>query len=109
MQDALTEAGFTVTLASAGDEAVKRLDAEGADFRALVTDVNLPGEVTGWHVAERAREINPKIPVIYMTGASAHEWASKGVPNSLLLTKPFAIAQVVAAVAQAINAAHAGN
>ena len=40
-----------------------------------------------------------------MTGASAHDWGSKGVPNSQLTPKPFAIAQVVTAVAQLINAA----
>jgi hypothetical protein len=38
-----------------------------------------------------------------MTGASAHDWGSKGVPNSVLLTKPFANAQVVTAVSQLLN------
>ena len=30
------------------------------------------------------------MPVIYMTGTHGDEWASKGVPNSILLAKPFA-------------------
>lgn len=38
-----------------------------------------------------------------MTGAAADEWASHGVPNSILLTKPFAPAQLVTAVAQLLN------
>jgi DNA-binding response OmpR family regulator len=70
-----------------------------------VTDVNLPGEISGWDIARRAREINDKLPVIYMTGGSAHEWASRGVPNSQLMPKPFAVAQVVTSVSQLINAA----
>jgi hypothetical protein len=55
--------------------------------------------------AKRAREINDKLPVIYMTGANAHEWGSRGVPNSQLVPKPFAVAQVVTSVSQLINAA----
>jgi len=39
----------------------------------------------------------------YMTGASADDWASKGVPNSILLTKPFAPAQLLTAVSQLLN------
>jgi len=34
----------------------------------------------------------------YMTGASADDWASKGVPNSILLTKPFAPDEMVARI-----------
>ena len=104
VEDALTDGGFTVAMAGSGEEAMAMLDAEGAHYRALITDVNLRGRVTGWDVARRARELNDGLPVIYVTGGSAHDWASKGVPNSILLTKPFAIAQVVTAVAQLLNA-----
>lgn len=38
-----------------------------------------------------------------MTGASADDWPSMGVPNSILLTKPFAPAQLVTAVSQLLN------
>jgi DNA-binding response OmpR family regulator len=105
LEEALTEGGFSVAMATTGDEAISLLEAEGADYSALVTDVNLPGKLSGWDVARRAREINDKLPVIYMTGASAHDWASKGVPNSQIMPKPFAAAQVVNAVSQLINAA----
>jgi hypothetical protein len=39
-----------------------------------------------------------------MTGGNAAERPSHGVPNSILLTKPFAPAQLVTAVAQLLNA-----
>lgn len=42
--------------------------------------------------------------VIYMTGTHGEEWASKGVPNSVLLVKPFAPAQIVTAISQLLNA-----
>ena len=72
-------------------------------YRALVTDINLVGRMDGWEVAKRAREIDPEFPVVYMTGASADQWGSHGVPNSILLTKPFAPAQLVTAVSQLLN------
>jgi hypothetical protein len=59
--------------------------------------------IRGWDVARRARAIKPDLPVVYITGANADEWAVQGVPNSLLLTKPFAPAQLVTAVSQLLN------
>jgi len=105
LDEALSDGGFAVTMAGNGEEAIAMLDAADAAFAALVTDVNLAGKFTGWEVAAHAREINGALPIIYITGGSAHDWASKGVPNSILLTKPFAVAQVVTAVAQLLNAA----
>jgi CheY-like chemotaxis protein len=69
-----------------------------------VTDINLPGKTDGWEIARLAREIVATLPVVYMTGAAGDEWASKGVPESILLTKPFAPAQLVTAVSQLLNA-----
>ena len=103
LRDALEDAGFAVSAATNGEQAIKMLDADGEDFRALVTDVNLGSTTTGWDVAKHAREINDLLPVVYITAASGHEWGSKGVPNSVLLTKPFAGAQAVTAVSQLIN------
>ena len=60
--------------------------------------------MVGWEVAKRAREIDPEFPIVYMTGASADDYGSLGVPNSILLTKPFAPAQLVPAVSQLLNA-----
>jgi CheY-like chemotaxis protein len=53
-----------------------------------VTDINLKGEMDGWEVAQLAREIEPEFPVVYMSGAAAADWTSKGVPNSIMLSKP---------------------
>lgn len=103
--EALADGGFEVALAPAGAEATDLLQGNKGKYRALVTDINLPGEVDGWAVAKQARELDPTLPVIYMTGAAADQWASHGVPNSILLTKPFAPAQLVTAVSQLLNSA----
>ena len=104
LEDALVDDGFAVERAATGEKAIEMLDAPEAAYRALVTDINLaPGKITGWEVAKRGREINPDLPVVYMTGNDSHDWASQGVPNSILVIKPFAPAQIVTAVAQLLN------
>lgn len=70
----------------------------------MITDVNLGGILTGWDVARNARERFPSLPVVYVTGDSSHEWAAHGVPNSVLISKPFVAAQIVSAVAGLLNA-----
>jgi len=103
LQDAFEDGGFDVLLASSGEEAIAALDAERDNVRALLTDINLESKSTGWDVARHARELNPDLPVVYMTGGDGHDWAAFGVPNSVLITKPFAPAQATIAVSQLLN------
>jgi DNA-binding response OmpR family regulator len=56
-----------------------------------------------WEVAQQAREIEPDLLVVYMSGAAAANWTSKGVPNSIMLAKPFAPAQLLTAVSTLLN------
>jgi hypothetical protein len=64
-------------------------------YKALVTDVNLKSSLSGWEVAKQIGEMAAGFPIIYMTGASADQWTSHGVPDSILLRKPFAPTQLV--------------
>ncbi|MBS0528142.1 MAG: response regulator, partial [Proteobacteria bacterium] len=104
VEESLTDGGFKVVMASSGQDAVALLDAAKGKYRAIVTDINLgKGNIDGWKVARHAREIDPAFPVVYMSGAEASEWASRGVPNSIMVAKPFAPAQIVTAVSQLLN------
>lgn len=104
IQSALEDGGFQVVTAISVEEAVDILRQKGASALAgLVTDVNLGRGKSGWDLATVARELNPSIPVVYVTGDSAHEWASRGVPHSVVVTKPFASAQIVVALASMAN------
>ena len=103
VEDALTDGGFEPAIAASGEEAVTLLKGRTANYRALVTDISLRGRIDGWEVAQQAREIDPQFPVVYMSGASAVDWPSKGVPNSIMLAKPFAPAQLVTAVSNLLN------
>jgi DNA-binding response OmpR family regulator len=104
VEDALTEGGFESDILSSGEEALTLFKGKTKNYKALVTDVNLKGRINGWEVARQIREIDPAFPIIYMTGAAADRWASRGVPNSLLLEKPFAPAQLVTAISTLLNA-----
>ena len=102
VEEALRDGGFEPTIASSGEEALALLG--GSKYRVLVIDIKLGKDrIRGWDVARRARAINPGLPVVYITGANADEWAVQGVPNSVLLTKPFAPAQLVTAVSNLLN------
>jgi DNA-binding response OmpR family regulator len=103
IEEALSDGGFESAITASGKEAIEFLKSEKSQYRAVLTDINLPGNVAGWEVARVAREIDPTMPVVYMTGTHGEEWASKGVPNSVLLLKPFAPAQLVTAVSALLN------
>jgi len=86
VEEQLTDGGFELAIATSGEDAVTLLKGGNTKYRALVTDINLHGKMDGWDVGKQARKIDPAFPVIYMTGAAADQWASHGVPNSILLT-----------------------
>jgi CheY-like chemotaxis protein len=103
VEEALADGGFFAAIAPSGEEAITLLKGHRGRYQALVTDINLRGRMDGWEVARHAREINPEFPVVYISGASAADWPSKGVPNSIMLAKPFATAQLVTAVSQLLT------
>ena len=105
VEEALTDAGFAVQIASSAEDAMTLIIDGTVAYKALVTDICLSGRVSGWELARRIREREPAFPVVYVTGALAEEWASHGVPNSILISKPFARARLVAAVTNLINIA----
>jgi CheY-like chemotaxis protein len=103
IDEALRDGGYEPAIVASGEEAMTLLQGNRQQYRALVSDINLKGAADGWDVARQAREIDPSFPIVYMTGAAAEQWASHGVPNSILLTKPFAPAQLVTAISQLLN------
>ena len=105
LEIALGEAGYEVVMASSGSEALDRLQALAGTLRGLVTDVNLPGGISGWEIGRHARGLIPTLPIVYVSGASEHDWTAQGVPHSVMVPKPFAVSQVVVALSSLINAA----
>ncbi len=102
--EALEDAGFATLAAGDAQAAVKLFEENSAEIRGLITDINLADGMDGWELACTAREQVSDLPVVYVSGASGHEWASRGVPSSLMITKPFAPAQIVVAISSLLVA-----
>ena len=82
----LTEAGFEVTAASDGDEALAIL-RDGTKFDLLFTDIRMPGETDGWDLAREARQMLPGLRVIYATGQG--EAAGGLADDEFYVRKPY--------------------
>lgn len=86
---ALRAAGYEVQAAANGDIALVLME-QGLSFRLLVTDVVMPGLLDGYALARRAREFDPALPIIYMTGFSyVAAIRSPGAPSGDTLHKPW--------------------
>ena len=88
--------GTRVIEASSGEAALTILRERGATIDWLFTDINLPGLIDGWTVAEAFRAAHPDRPVVYTSTAA--KLPPRAVPGSLYLRKPFQIREVNALV-----------
>jgi len=101
IHDGLKDGGFDVFVVASAREALALL--QSGVVSALVTDINVADGYNGWDIARQAREIDPSLAVVYATSVSADDWRAQGVPNSILMVKPFALSQLVTAVSQLLN------
>lgn len=107
LEEALRDGGFEPAIAGSGEEGVTLLRAFRSKYAALITDIRLLGRIDGWRVAQAAREVDPAFPVVYITGAASNDWPMLGVPDSVLLTKPFTPERLMTAISQLLDASPA--
>jgi DNA-binding response OmpR family regulator len=100
LQDALEDAGYNVIRADDGHSGAEALESCIGVVAGLITDIRLGSGPDGWRLAQRARERRPELPVLYVTGDSAHDWSVRGVAGSAVLQKPFQSARVLAELQQ---------
>jgi len=105
VQTTLEDGGYRVVHVASGEAAIDAIDRPAEEgFSGLITDIRLGAGPDGWDVARHARESSPGMPVVYMSGDSAHEHSARGVPDSVMLQKPFAPAQLLTAISTLLNA-----
>jgi len=104
-QDALEAGGYKVLPVQISSEALGVVDSRIGELSGLVTDIRLPGGPDGWEIARHAREFRPDLPVVYTTADSAADWPVKGVPNSVVVQKPYAGAQLLTAISTLMTTA----
>lgn len=86
----LESAGYRVSEAGSGKEALAALEKEAHDI--LIADVGLP-DMTGVELAAKARVLNAGLPVIFATGHSTVPGAEE-MGRAAILTKPYDLNQM---------------
>jgi signal transduction histidine kinase/ActR/RegA family two-component response regulator len=100
---ALRDGGYTVLTASHGTEALEVLRTSAAPIDLLLTDIIMPG-MNGRELADRVRQLQPDIRVLYMSGYSDDAILRHGVEAATMqfLAKPFSMKALSAKVREAL-------
>jgi signal transduction histidine kinase/CheY-like chemotaxis protein len=95
----MQRSGAEVSVAHGGSAALEAIQAPGAAFDVIITDLDMP-EVDGWAVAASARSYLPGTHVVMLTGwageIAAEDFKRRGV--DVLLAKPCSRADLEAAI-----------
>ncbi|MNT74495.1 hypothetical protein D3C72_2133200 [compost metagenome] len=71
------------------------------DIDILISDLMLPGELDGVQVIGLAREINPQLTALLISGQDIRRQHEENLPNVELLRKPFSQRQLALALQRA--------
>ncbi|WP_254285311.1 PAS domain-containing sensor histidine kinase [Pseudomonas sp. SBB6] len=96
IKEALDEEGFEVFVAGDANAALQQFQALGS-VDLLITDIGLPGGFNGRQLANALRMLQPQQKILFITGFAAQEVTEQQVlePGSALMTKPFALQDLV--------------
>ncbi len=91
----LERAGFRVIEATDGVQALAKIDGLRIDL--LLTDVVMPGGMSGRDLAQHIEQLQPSVPVLFMSGYTADVIATRGVlePGVNVIEKPFSSADLL--------------
>ena len=99
----LSRAGHRVIMASCPEEAIRIVDTERV--AVVLTDINMPGNITGLELIDALHALRPSLPIIPVTGsaqeANLHEALDRGAAG--FITKPFKAGELREKVATALS------
>lgn len=96
MSDALAHRGYEVGVAATGAEAIAAM-RDATEFTHLITDVSMPGGVSGIDLAEAVIEAHPEVRVIVASGYQKAQLPPLP-PQARFLQKPYRMHQLFAAL-----------
>ena len=105
---AITMDGHDITTAADGAEALELLGEADASFELLLTDIQMP-VMDGIALALTAARDYPDLTILLMTGFADQRERASGL-NAIahdVISKPFSLADIRAAVADALSARNA--
>ena len=102
---ALQRLGYHVLLAASGPEALKVWRAHQAAIRLLITDLVMPGGLSGLELAAQLRRDRPTLPIIYCSGYSPDLLATQQEirVGENFLPKPYALTTLSRVVRAALD------
>ena len=102
MSEALTQAGYAPRATRSSEEALDLLKRESFDL--VVSDVVMPG-LHGIQLLDAARQLNPAIKVLFVTGYANREIVKEGFDKGAcgFLEKPFSLKEFWSAVQAVIQ------
>lgn len=108
LQTYLKSKKFNVSLAQNGKIAFERFNQQKFDF--CIFDVMMP-EMDGFTLAGEIREIDKKIPILFLTAKSMKEDKLKGFTLGAddYLTKPFAMEELLARITAILRRTEGGD
>ena len=98
MTEALEAEGLEPICATRDQEAEEALRRHQGRFAVVVVDINLRTGTTGFDVARYARSINPRLPVLFISGLPSPGMSRFGVEGAAFLEKPFSPSELVSAL-----------
>ncbi|PWC93545.1 histidine kinase [Azospirillum sp. TSO5] len=101
--EGLTQEGFTVETAEDGVSALTLLETD-QNFDLVVSDVVMPGGVSGIDLARQIRERWPQLRVLLASGYSPESLATMGADTASVLAKPFSPDQLAARIRSLVQA-----
>ena len=96
----LADLGHSISEAATGPEAMEIMRSDSEGFDLLITDYAMPRQ-SGAEVVRLAREQQPDLPAIIVTGYADEAEIGKRPNNVRLLMKPFTLAKLSSAVRRA--------
>jgi CheY-like chemotaxis protein len=102
LAEALADAGFQVLEAPDAEAALDMVAARD-DLAVMLTDIYLPG-ADGFALARAARRLRPRLPVVYASGRAREADRRRALPGTILLAKPFTLANAIETLECAILA-----
>lgn len=90
LAEVLRQSGATALVAGNAEEGLKML-AQNPEIALIVTDIGLPGELSGYEFADAARRMRAELPFLFISGYSKGQGGAETAvrPHDRLMHKPF--------------------
>jgi len=108
IEKVLQDAGYKVLVATNSQEALKYCKNKSQPIELMVTDVVIPGGMSGVGLSKKVKELCPDVQVLYISGYTDENIMQHGIvkPEVHFLQKPFSHDTLLLMVRKILNLYH---